>query len=127
MTHLLLSRLSTGWFCPRLPKGSLYVLQPAAAPSSWLPMQMPKRGLVGAAPESCASMTSLTCAIVVVITSGLPGPLERKRPSCVSMSGSSGVSHGTRFTSQSRCTRERMMFALMPQSTASTLYLLPLP
>ncbi len=65
--------------------------------------------------------------MVVWRVAGLPGPLERKSASLSFISGWSGVSHGTRVTCTSRWTSERMMFALMPQSTARTFIVLPLP
>ena len=76
---------------------------------------MPKIGLTSPL-ASCASSTSRTWSIVACAIAGFPGPFERKRPSWSFISGWSGVSHGTSVTSQPRCTRERMMFALMPQS-----------
>mmetsp|Transcript_8900 Transcript_8900/g.26193 ORF Transcript_8900/g.26193 Transcript_8900/m.26193 type:complete len:246 (-) Transcript_8900:511-1248(-) len=126
MKQRLESRLTTGWFWPRLPKGSLYVVAPAARPSSWLPRQIPKSGLTGSSPDSIAAMASRMWPTVLSAIAGLPGPLDRKRPSWSSSSGSSGVSHGTRVTSQPRWRRERMMLYLIPQSVASTLNLPPL-
>eukprot|EP00965_Chrysotila_dentata_P218600 6190663-Pleurochrysis_carterae.AAC.1 len=76
MTQRLERRLMTGWFCPRLPNGSLNVVAPAAMPSIWLPRQMPKMGLTGASPESCASITALMLSMVTCRRSRFGGEAE---------------------------------------------------
>mmetsp|Transcript_20787 Transcript_20787/g.65265 ORF Transcript_20787/g.65265 Transcript_20787/m.65265 type:complete len:203 (-) Transcript_20787:533-1141(-) len=115
-----------GWLAPRLPYFILKVVHPAASASSWLPRQMPNRGFILISPDSIASMASLRCSTVLEAMAGSPGPLDRNRPSASLSRSLSGVSHGTRVTSQSRWRRERMMLYLIPQSVARTLYLPPL-
>ena len=63
----------TGWLWLRWPYFSLKVLAPAARPSSWLPMQMPKMGF-------SRFIASRMCSTVTEQRAGLPGPLEMKQP-----------------------------------------------
>ena len=72
---LLLSRLRTGWLCPRLPKGMRAMSPPAARPRTWLPMQMPKVGL------PCSSALRRILTVSVQHSRGSPGPFETNRPS----------------------------------------------
>ena len=80
----------------------------------WCPRQIPR---IGYFPRSC-----FTSPITAVTSSGSPGPLDRNRPSgFMKQISSAVVVGGTMVTLQPFWLRKRMMFSLMPQSTATTL------